>query len=165
MASLTNIFPLFKIINSVSDKCFGVKANRNKPTPHLISDSWNTSKSSRVHCQPKRSDFRLMKPAFLSVLSESSLSSCSCIDSWSKVKPCCPEHPFDWLTGHTCVAQWPTRLRYVHLSPHRFIYTEEFFYSQGHRRGRKLMHLTHASNWQYLLHNQYLALTNDSKRL
>uniref|UniRef100_A0A3B5MWX7 E3 ubiquitin-protein ligase ZNRF1 n=2 Tax=Ovalentaria TaxID=1489908 RepID=A0A3B5MWX7_9TELE len=19
----------------------------------------------------------------------------SCIDSWSKVKPCCPEHPFD----------------------------------------------------------------------
>lgn len=31
--------------------------------------------------------------------SQCALSPCSCIDSWSKVKPCCPEHPFDWLMG------------------------------------------------------------------
>lgn len=41
----------------------------------------------------------------------------SCIDSWSKVKPCCPEHPFDWLKVHMYSAQWPTWLRYVRVRP------------------------------------------------
>lgn len=45
----------------------------------------------------------------------SGLCPCSCIDSWSKVKPCCPEHPFDWLKVHMYSTQWPTWLRYVRV--------------------------------------------------
>lgn len=30
----------------------------------------------------------------------------SCIDRWSKVKPCCPEHPFDWFVCPCAMALW-----------------------------------------------------------
>lgn len=42
-----------------------------------------------------------------------SFLSCSCIDSWSKVKPCCPEHPFDWFTDRISSTLWSTWLRCV----------------------------------------------------